>query len=183
MFNLKFEIFKKNFKEKLNGLITKVGTSLFKPFFRQRNKRSKRDNLKHEKRREYNLAMGEEELMRRYAKHLIKYMINHDEKRKEFVYCDAIGADTDRRDENFILTELGDLHRCKDEYLSHYWWDTRVITMESDELVAKEKRLNDLLWKELEKIGVTTEYKEVEGWGEYWRIRTKYVKSLVITLP
>lgn len=178
--NIKLQIFWKNFNEKLGNLVRKVLLFLLGPLFKFT---KKRDEEKYRKRVAYNLAMSEEELMLRYAKHLTKEMIQLDECNTQFVYCEAFGLSTDRDDFKFILYDLCNLHGCKDKYLKNYWMDAHLVPLKKDETVEKEKRLNTLLKNEFDKMGFETYYKVSKRWTEAWMRRTGYVHTLVIKLP
>lgn len=180
MWNIKLQILRKNFNEKLGDIVRKIIIFLFTPlaWLLETDR-----EIKLEKRRNYNQAMSEEELMRRYAKHLTKDMIRVGESNTQFVYCEAFGLSSDRNDYNFIIYNLCNLHRCKDKYLRKYWMDAHLVSLKHGETVEKEKRLHTLLKNEFEKIGFETYYKVMEGWTGDWMKRTGYVHTLVIKLP
>lgn len=173
--NMKFEAFKKTIEGKLTDLIRKVVMLIINPLARF-------VEAKREKRRDYNLAMTEEELMRRFAKHVIKDMVRSRQRIAAFVYCEDYGIYVDRDCYFFILYKLKNLHSTRDKYLAHYWKDVHLSSMADNEIVEMEKRLNLLLKNELEKMGIETYYKVESGFTDSWMSRTKYVHTLFVKL-
>jgi len=145
--------------------------------------------------------MSDEELIKRYVKYLIKYMIRYGKIEREFVIFTKRGnkyEDDEKR--TILLAELRNVGwDCKDEYLRSWryyndkadlWWDYK----DNDSQMAEANtKLIILLKSELDRLGVKTDYKDArlgewrnkgETWDSYgnWLDKIDYQTSLHIYL-
>lgn len=162
------------------------------------------DHVNHRKYEKIKLkckTISDEELMARFAKHLIKSMIkanNSWNKEKHFMLFNkgAFRYDTHEDFEERILYQLKNIpYSCKDKILQswHLHTDKRaLISPFNDEnqlaMVEYERKLHKLLKAELEKLNINIEYIDIRkehgnvmlSFYKRWLDRIGYEKTLVV---
>lgn len=143
-------------------------------------------------------SISDEELMAKFAKYIVKCLINSEfVKEEEFMVFNK-GAYRYNFDDDFeerILYRLRNISSsCKDEVLKSWHYHNKKANLyykdEDEEMLTYERKLNKLLKQELDKLGVSAEYidvrktrvKKEDGYDFYgrWLDKIGYEKSLII---
>ena len=143
-------------------------------------------------------SISDEELMAKFAKYIVKYLINSEYVKKEEFMVFNKGAYRYGFDDDFeerILYRLRNISSlCKDEVLKSWCYHNKKAKLyykdEDEEMLTYERKLNKLLKQELDKLGVSAEYidvrktriKKEDGYSFYgrWLDKIGYEKSLII---
>lgn len=142
--------------------------------------------------------ISDEELMAKFAKYIVKYLINSEYVKEEEFMVFKKGAYRYIFDDDFeerILYRLRNISSsCKDKVLKSWYYHNKKANLyykdEDEEMLAYERKLNKLLKQELDKLGVSAEYIDVRktrtkkegGYDFYgrWLDKIGYEKSLII---
>lgn len=161
---------------------------------------TKLSNKRYAKLKEKCQSISDEELMAKFAKYIIKYLINNSEyvKEEEFMVFNKGAYRYNFDDHHFeerILYRLRHISSsCKDEVLKSWHYHNKKAKLyykdEDEEMLTYERKLNKLLKQELDKLGVSAEYidvrktrtKKEDGNDSYerWLDKIGYEKSLII---
>ena len=183
-------------KEKIKRKLRSAWYTLMKPLV---NFLTKRSNKRYAKFKEKCQSISDEKLMVKFAKYIVKYLINNSEyvKEEEFMVFNK-GAYRYNFDDHFeerILYRLRNISSsCKDEVLKSWHYHNKKAKLyykdEDEEMLTYERKLNKLLKQELDKLGVSAEYidvrktrtKKEDGYDFYkrWLDKIGYEKSLII---
>lgn len=143
-------------------------------------------------------SISDEELMAKFAKYIVKYLINSEYVKEEEFMVFNKGAYRYSFDDDFeerILYRLRNISSsCKDEVLKNWHCHNKKAKLyykdKDEEMLTYERKLNKLLKQELDKLGVSAEYidvrktriKKEDGYDFYgrWFDKIGYEKSLII---
>ena len=183
-------------KKKIKRKLRSAWYTLMKPLV---NFLTKRSNKRYAKLKEKCQRISDEELIAKFAKYIVNYLINNSEyvKEEEFMVFNK-GAYRYNFSDHFeerILYRLRNISSsCKDKVLKRWHYYNKKAKLyykdEDEEMLNYERKLNKLLKQELDKLGVSAEYIDVRktrtkkeaGHDFYgrWLDEIGYEKSLII---
>lgn len=182
-------------KKKIKRKLRSAWYTLMKPLV---NFLTKCSDKRYAKLKEKCQSISDEELMAKFAKHIVKYLINSEYVKEEEFMVFNKGAYRYNFDDDFeerILYRLRNISSsCKDEVLKSWHYHNKKANLyykdEDEEMLTYERKLNKLLKQELDKLGVSAEYidvrktrtKKEDGYDFYgrWLDKIGYEKSLII---
>lgn len=184
-------------KKKLNKSLRATWYTLMKPLANFLTKMSNKKHLKLKKECE---NISDEELMAKFAKYIVKDLIDCEYVRqKEFIVAHKYSIYDDDFEERIMYQLRNIKSSCKDKILKNWYYHNkkaRIYYYADDngrkELIDYEIKLNTLLKQELDKLeGVHTEYVDVRkimviladsDYYNEWLNQIGYEKSLIVRL-
>jgi len=145
----------------------------------------------------------DEELMERYAKYIVKYLVRNKGKRynyKEFIVFNNYAKQVTNEDfRKRILYRLDNIsYSCKDKILKNWHYHAQKAKLNYEfnseahkDMINYEKKLNVILKQKLNELGVYAEYEDIrkkdyknknskyDFYGD-WLERIGYEKSLIV---
>lgn len=153
------------------------------------------NETKYERLRAECKSISDQELMRRYAKHIISQLVKKSYINSEkFIVFNKTSQAMTYEFENRILHKIRNIN-SKDKILNSWYLHNDKAKLyykdESEEMINYEKKLNKLLKQELEDLGAKVEYKVQTGADlsksypeirQMWLDRIGYEKTLVVSV-
>lgn len=183
-------------KRELKKTVSKAWYTSMKPLA---NLIAKREDKKYAKFKAKCKDITDEELMNKFAKYIVSYLIKFEYTEEEHFMVFNKGAYRYLTHDDFeerILYRLRNIHHShKDRVLKKWHYHNKKAKLyykdDSEEMLAYERKLNGLLKSELDKLGVYAEYENIReqyypGKGDkydfygIWLDKIGYEKSLII---